>query len=95
MDAPNIPSNYQKPFNINTKTRQDKFGNPSSLNLLYNTKHYYLGDSSYKRIAIPPHVNLNLLYTSVNSSKKNGYLSVSTTMRVKNKFATYIYYKPL
>lgn len=92
-DAPNIPGNYLKPFKINTHTRQNPVGNLRFMKPNENIYNYT--DNSYKSIARPPHVNLNLLASSINTNKKSGILHISMTTRMKEKYVTYIYYKPV
>jgi hypothetical protein len=49
---------------------------------------------SCKAIAKPPHVNLNMIYTNINTDKRDSSLKISTTGRVGNKFVTVVYYSP-
>jgi hypothetical protein len=91
-DAPNTPSNFLKPFNIETQSFQNSIGNENYFN---PNDVFFDENKSSKRIAQPPHVNLNLLYSNVNSNKKDSSLKISTTSRVGNKFVTIVYYKPI
>lgn len=93
VDAPAVPYNYIKPFNIETQSHQTQIGNKDYLNI----PHYFseCENNSYRNIASPPHVNLNLLYSNINANKRDSVINVSSTMRVRNKFVTYIYYNPI
>lgn len=55
-DAPIIPIHYLKSFNMNNNTRQNLIGNPEFLNFPEN--FHFNENNSYKKISIPPHINL-------------------------------------
>ena len=92
VDAPDVPENYPKPYNINTQTRQTAIGNEKYLTIDNISCDY--SNSSYKKIARAPHVNLNILSTYVRTEKNSGLLSIGITTRIKEKHVTFIYYKP-
>jgi hypothetical protein len=93
VDAPDVPENYGKPYNIDTQTRQTTIGNKQYLKM--KNKSYNYSDASYKSIARAPHVSLNLLYTDVTSHRKSGILKIGISTRIQEKHVTYIYYKPI
>lgn len=92
-DAPVVPGNYQKPYDINLQTQQTRLGNPNYLKR--NKKNNPSTDSSYTSISKAPHVNLNLLCTDLNTNEKSGLMNIAITTRIKEKYVTYVYYKPI
>lgn len=98
-DAPLIPGNYKKPFDIVTQSLQKTLG-ISEYIITKNVREFtnnHTENRSCKTIATPPHVNLNLVYTNVQLKKRNknnNVINISTTARFRNKFTTMVYYKP-
>jgi hypothetical protein len=55
-DAPVVPIHYLKPFNMNNNTRQNLIGNLEFMSFPENL--HFNENNSYKKISIPPHINL-------------------------------------
>lgn len=55
-EAPNCPFHYLQSFNINHNTRQNKIGKQKFLQ--YNERDLLSENNSYKKLMVPPHVNL-------------------------------------
>ena len=90
--APDIPYSYNYMYNIDVISSQKLIG---------KTKYYepkennILGDNcSYKKIGVLPAVEINHIHS--NSSIISGHsVLCSSFMRYRNKFITFLYYKPI
>lgn len=89
--APIIPYSYNYMYNINMISSQKLIGK----NKYYEPKeNNILGDNcSYKKIEVLPAVEINHIHTN-NSKMSNKSVLCSTLSRYRNKFITYLYYKP-
>lgn len=57
VDAVVIPENYSEIYNINTYHKQHLIGNNEYLSKK-EIKNYIGGNSSFKSVPVPPHINL-------------------------------------
>ena len=89
--APIIPYSYNYMYNIDINSSQKLIGK----NKYYEPKeNNILGDNcSYKKIEVLPAVEINHIHTN-NSKMTNKSVLCSTLSRYRNKFITYLYYKP-
>ena len=65
-------------------------------NLVYKEKNFNNENNTYKKIMTCPHEKLMHFCTNLEDLKNinNNFLKVCTTIRIKHKFLTMIYYKP-
>jgi hypothetical protein len=89
--APIIPYSYNYMYNIDINSSQKLIGK----NKYYEPKeNNILGDNcSYKKIEVLPAVEINHIHTN-NAKMSNKSVLCSTLSRYRNKFITYLYYKP-
>jgi hypothetical protein len=92
LDATTCPDNYREIFSF---TKFPRFMNRDNRNIL--NQHVASNENtSFQPISIPSHVNLNHLTLKVNNeAMSNGVLATCSTHRVRNKFVTLIYFKPV
>jgi len=93
VEAPLCPSNYQDYYNINHLSYQHLLGKEEFFTK-ENESFFFDNNNSSKKISVPPHVNLDHL-CSAKINHRKGVLYTSTPQRVRNKFCTIIYYKPV
>ncbi len=94
VEATNVPDNYTDPHNINSYSKQYLLGTPEFL--ILQDRQIFNENSSYKSIQIPPHINLNhLCNIPYRNNSNNNVLITSSVQRVRNKFLTLVYYKPI
>ena len=93
VEALLCPSNYQDYFNINHLSNQHLLGKEEFFQK-ENESVFYDNNNSSRKISVPPHVNLNHL-CSAKINHRKGVLYTSMPQRVRNKFCTIIYYKPV
>ena len=90
--APDIPYSYNYMYNIDVISSQKFIGQIK----YYEPKEYnMLGDNcSYKKIGVLPAVELNHIHS--NNLIVNGNRALcSSFSRYRNKFITFLYYKPI
>ena len=90
--APDIPYSYNYMYNIDVISSQKLIGKRK----YYEPKeNNILGDNcSYKKIGVLPAVEINHIHS--NSSIISGHsVLCSSFMRYRNKFITFLYYKPI
>ena len=93
-DAPPLSQHYISSFNLNHNSRQHLLGNKKFYKS--SEKHLLSDNNSFKHISHPPHVNLNhILSKYIVRVKKGNAVLESCTCRVRHKFTTVIYYRPL
>ena len=93
-DAPPISQHYISSFNLNHNSRQHLLGNKKFYKS--SEKNTLSDNDSFKRISHPPHVNLNHIQSKYIVRNKQGNVVLeSCTCRVRHKFTTVIYYRPL
>jgi len=90
LNAPSIPNQYSNSFNLDNNTKQNEL---RKNNYLKHNEHNLLSENnSYKKIFITPHINLNHL---ISRSLYNKYSILSSmTRRIRDKYSTFVYYKP-
>lgn len=88
--APDIPYSYNYNFNMDLNTKQINFGK----NKFYETKENDIlsGNYSYKKINALPFVEINHLHSKDNKINKTNMCSLFC--RYRNKFTSFLYYKP-
>lgn len=94
--VPKLPPFYQKSFDIDNLSNQDKLKkNKIKLNKI-NNNIYGTAFNSYKIVFPFHHDKLSHLISEITDFPNNqkNYLRISTTERKKKKFLTIIYYKP-
>ncbi len=94
VEATSCPDNYKDIFNMDKNSHQSSFGKEEYLE--FSDKGYNNENTSFQSISIPSHVNLNhLSLRSVAEPLTSGILVTCASQRVRNKFLTMIYYKPV
>ena len=90
--APDVPYSYNYMYNIDVISKQRVIGKPK----YYEPKeNNMLGDNcSYKKIGVLPAVEINHIHSNemIISGKR---VLCSSFMRYRNKFITFLYYKPI
>lgn len=93
-DCPQVPIHYQKMFNIDYNTNQNKIGDNVYLN--YCERNLLSENNSYKKILVPSHVNLNhhcsKFISQDGSVKYCRIIKACVSQRIRHKFITVIYY---
>ena len=96
INAPKLPMNYDKTFNMDKMTNQKSIGNKDYLTNTINNK--YNNNNEFKKISIISHDKLLHLITNESiynkKAEKENYNKVSITERFKHKFLTTIYLFP-
>jgi hypothetical protein len=92
VDASACPNNYKLLFDIERFSHQ-KYSEKDEFIEISNVFHCN-ENSSYIPINTPPHVNTNHIFTNKIWSKKS-VISSGMSERVRNKYITFIYYKPV
>ena len=89
--APDVPYSYNYMYNIDVISKQRLIGKRK----YYEPKeNNMLGDNcSYKKIGILPSIEINYIYSN-NSIISGERVLCSSFTRYRNKFITYLYYKP-
>ena len=90
--APEIPYSYDYIYNLDLISSQKLIGKRK----YYEPKeNNILGDNcSYKKIGVLPAVEINHIHSKNSIFSKNNVLC-SSFMRYRNKFITFLYYKPI
>lgn len=90
--APDVPYSYNYMYNIDVISQQSFIGNQK----YYRPKeNNILGENcSYKKIGVLPAVEINHIHSN-NSNFTREKVLCSSFMRYRNKYITYLYYKPL
>ena len=90
--APDVPYSYNYMYNIDVISKQGVIGKVK----YYEPKeNNMLGDNcSYKKIGVLPAVEINHIHSN-NSIISGKRVSCSSFMRYRNKFITFLYYKPI
>ena len=95
INAPKLPMNYDKTFNMDKMTNQKNIGNKDYLTNTINNKY---NNNEFKKISVISHDKLLHLITNENiynkKAEKENYNKVSITERFKHKFLTTIYLFP-
>jgi hypothetical protein len=94
VDAIVCPDNYLENFNIKRNCRILNIGAKEFMMDMIERDTYINENSSFLSIPIPAHINLNHLCTRTSFQNEN-VLMTSTMQRVRNKYVTMIYYKPI
>ncbi len=90
--APDIPYSYNYMYNIDVISKQGVIG---KIKYYEPKENNILGDNcSYKKIGILPAVEINHIHSNNNITSGNRVLC-SSLMRYRNKFITFLYYKPI
>ena len=91
-NAPEIPYSYDYIYNLDLISSQKLIGKRK----YYEPKeNNILGDNcSYKKIGVLPAVEINHIHSKNSIFSKNNVLC-SSFMRYRNKFITFLYYKPI
>ena len=99
--APAIIPHYHPTFNINYQSKQDLLENKNNKNnnksfLKYKEKNFHNENNTFKKILIWPHEKLMHLCQNIEDlgNMKDNYLKISTTIRLKHKYLTLVYYRP-
>lgn len=96
INAPKLPMNYDKTFNMDKMTNQKSIGNKDYLTNTINNK--YNNNNEFKKISVISHDKLLHLITNESiynkKAEKENYNKVSITERFKHKFLTTIYLFP-
>lgn len=94
VDATSCPENYKYSYSIINSSHRKPVGKPDYLKP--KDQSCLTENASYISIAIPPHINLNHLCLKPSETpQKSQTIVTSTTQRVRNKFLTIIYCKPV
>ena len=90
--APDVPYSYNYMYNIDVISKQGVIGKVK----YYEPKeNNMLGDNcSYKKIGVLPAVEINHIHSN-NTIISGKRVSCSSFMRYRNKFITFLYYKPI
>ncbi len=90
--APSVPYSYNYNYNINIISSQKMIGKKK----YYEPKeNNILGDNcSYKKIEVLPTVEINHIHSN-SSIISEEIVSCSSLTRYRNKFVTFLYYKPI
>ena len=90
--APDIPYSYNYMYNLDLISSQKLIGKKK----YYEPKeNNILGDNcSYKKIGVLPAVEINHIHSN-NSIISGNSILCSSFMRYRNKFITFLYYKPI
>ena len=90
--APDVPYSYNYMYNLDVISKQRLIGKKK----YYEPKeNNMLGDNcSYKKIVVLPAVEINHIHSN-DSIISGERVLCSSFMRYRNKFITYLYYKPL
>lgn len=95
INAPKLPVNYDKDFNLDNCTNQDKIGEEEYIKKTNN--NIYNKNKDFKIITKIPHDQLSHLCINnnlyINNNDKN-YNTFSVTQRNKHKFLTIVYISP-
>ena len=90
--APDLPYSYNYIFNLDVGSKQNNVG---KLKYYEPKEKDLLGENcSYKSINVLPFVELNHVHSKKNEIKSNKYVLCSFFFRYRNKFSTFLYYKP-
>ena len=91
-NAPSVPYSYNYNYNIDIISSQKTIGKKK----YYEPKeNNILGDNcSYKKIEVLPSVEINHIHSN-NSNISDQIVSCSSLTRYRNKFVTFLYYKPV
>ena len=90
LNAPSISNQYSNSFNLDNNTKQNEIG--KNIFMKHNEHNLLSENNSYKKIFITPHINLNHL---ISRSLYNRYSILSSmTRRIRDKYSTFVYYKP-
>jgi len=90
LNAPSISNQYSNSFNLDNNTKQNEIG--KNIFMKHNEHNLLSENNSYKKIFITPHINLNHL---ISRSIYNKYSILSSmTRRIRDKYSTFVYYKP-
>ena len=90
--TPDIPYSYNYMYNIDVISSQKVIG---EMKYYEPKENNILGDNcSYKKIGVLPAVELNHLHSNTLITTRNRTLCSSFT-RYRNKFITFLYYKPI
>jgi hypothetical protein len=92
VDALLCPTNYKEYYNINHISNQHAIGKEEYF--VKEDNPIFYDNSSYRSISVPPHIFLNHL-SSAKVNNRKGILFNSSSQRVRNKYCTIIYYKPV
>jgi hypothetical protein len=90
--APDVPYSYNYMYNIDVVSKQGVIG---KIKYYEPKENNMLGDNcSYKKIGVLPAVEINHIHSN-NSIISGKRVSCSSFMRYRNKFITFLYYKPI
>ena len=90
--APDIPYSYNYMYNVDVVSSQTVIGKRKYFEPKENN---ILGDNcSYKKIGVLPAVEINHIHSN-NTIISGKTVSCSSFMRYRNKFITFLYYKPI
>ena len=90
--APDIPYSYNYMYNLDLISSQKLIGKRK---YYYPKENNILGDNcSYKKIGVLPAVEINHIHSN-NSIISGNSVLCSSFMRYRNKFITFLYYKPI
>ena len=85
-EPPSLPQNYISLLNFSN------FSSIGEEKFLYNIFKNNLIRETFKSVRIPTHVYLNHIF--MNNQDSPNYLRINTTIRIKSKFASIIYFHP-
>ena len=97
ITAPTIIHHYKPTFNINYQSRQDlivfKGKKPT---LKYKEKNFNNENNTYGKIMVWPHEKLLHLCPHLDelNEDNDNYFKICTTVRIKHKYLTLVYYRP-
>ena len=90
--APDLPYSYNYDFNMDVGSQQTTVG---KLKYYEPKEKDLLGENcSYKKINVLPFVELNHVHSKKGVNRFNKYVLCSFFFRYRNKFCTFLYYKP-
>ena len=90
ISAPDIPYSYNYKFNIDLNSKQVNIGKSKFYNI--NENDLLSSNYSYKKINALPLVELNHVHSKEDKINKTNMCSVF--FRYRNKFTSFLYYKP-
>jgi hypothetical protein len=93
VDATTCPEAFVDKFNVNKNSRHLKLGTKEYVEFK-NERCHFSENNSFMSIPVTPHVNLNHLSCKPMVQNHN-VLMTSSVQRVRNKFLTLVYYKPI
>lgn len=101
ITAPSLMEHYRPNFDINYQSNQDLLNKYSKRckepTLEYKEKNFNTENNTFKKIMIWPHEKLSHLCPNIddlNDDESDNYFKICTTIRMKHKYLTIVYYNP-